>query len=140
MEWRGIICTLFFILSIGESSSRFQMIWLPNLGAGVDVAGTYFTWPILSASVFVTVAILISMYLIFEHLASYNQPEVGLFICITFSLIKAGTLLIDHNFCYRNRSFLLDLFSWSLSMPWNRYMIDKLTTIFVTSHICSSVS
>jgi hypothetical protein len=34
------------------------------------------TWPILSASVFVVIAILLPMYLIFEHLASYNQPEV----------------------------------------------------------------
>jgi len=73
MEWRGILCSLLFIVSVGESSSRFGIMWHPNLG--VD-SGQYLTWPILSASVFVVIAILLPMYLIFEHLASYNQPEV----------------------------------------------------------------
>lgn len=73
MEWRGILCSLFFIISMGESSSRFGIMWLPNLG--VDT-GKSFSWPILSASVFVVVAIVLPMYLIFEHLTAYNQPEV----------------------------------------------------------------
>lgn len=88
MEWRGILCSLFFILSMGESSSRFRLMWLPNLVAVVDDAENTFTWPILSASVFVLVAILLPMYLIFEHLASYNQPEVCYFwlICLNSKL------------------------------------------------------
>lgn len=51
-------------------------MWSVNLGADSAVA---FSWPVFSASIFVLVALVLSMYLIFEHLAAYNQPEVHSF-------------------------------------------------------------
>ncbi|CAF2204652.1 hypothetical protein YC2023_093091 [Brassica napus] len=130
MEWRGIICSLFFILSIGESSSRFRIMWLPNLGAGVDFSGTYFTWPILSASVFVTVAILISMYLIFEHLASYNQPEeqkflIGLILMVPVYALESFLSLVNSEAAF-NCEVIRDCYEAFALYCFERYMIACL--------------
>ena len=73
MGWRGVFYSLFFFLTLVESSSRSGKMW--SLDLGVESA-TFFSWPIFSASIFVAVALVLSMYLIFEHLAAYNQPEV----------------------------------------------------------------
>ena len=65
-------------------------MWSLNLGAESAIV---YSWPIYSASIFVAVALLLSMYLIFEHLAAYNQPEVysysrlvvgNFFFCVLF--------------------------------------------------------
>ena len=73
MGWRGVFYSLFFLLNLVESSTRSGKMWSLNLHAESAIA---FSWPIYSASIFVAVAVLLSMYLIFEHLAAYNQPEV----------------------------------------------------------------
>uniref|UniRef100_A0A2N9EK52 Uncharacterized protein n=1 Tax=Fagus sylvatica TaxID=28930 RepID=A0A2N9EK52_FAGSY len=52
-------------------------MWSLNLGAESAIV---YSWPIYSASIFVAVALLLSMYLIFEHLAAYNQPEEQKFL------------------------------------------------------------
>lgn len=72
MGWTGGFYFVFFLFTLVESSSRSGMLVL-NLGT----ESTYvINWPIFSASIFVLVALVLSMYLIFEHLAAYNQPEV----------------------------------------------------------------
>lgn len=76
MEWRGILVSLFFILSLAESSGRSGLLWSINLGGGQTFI---YSWSIWSASLFVLVALFLSMYLIFEHLSAYNQPEVRYF-------------------------------------------------------------
>ncbi|KOM48391.1 hypothetical protein LR48_Vigan07g209500 [Vigna angularis] len=47
-------------------------MWLQNLGE--ESRGTV-SLTVFSASIFVVAALVLSMYLVFEHLASYNQPE-----------------------------------------------------------------
>lgn len=39
-------------------------------------SGLLHSWPILTAGIFVSVTLLLSFYLMFEHLGAYNQPEV----------------------------------------------------------------
>lgn len=77
MGWRGVFYSLFFLLKLVESSGGSGKMWLLNLGAESTI---FSSWPIFSASIFVAVAVVLSMYLIFEHLAAYNQPEVLLFL------------------------------------------------------------
>ncbi|XP_022773347.1 protein LAZ1 homolog 1 isoform X4 [Durio zibethinus] len=77
MGWRGVFYSSLFLLTLVESSSRSEKILLPYLGAQKAVE---FSWPVFSASIFVFVALVLSMYLIFEHLASYNQPEEQKFL------------------------------------------------------------
>lgn len=73
MGWKGGFYLFFFLFTLVESSSRAGNMWLLNMGAE---SAFVINWPVVSASVFVLVALLLSMYLIFEHLAAYNQPEV----------------------------------------------------------------
>ena len=65
--------TFHILFKIVESSSRSRKMWLLNLSTE---AAPNFSWTILSAGVFVLVALVLSTFLIIEHLASYNQPEV----------------------------------------------------------------
>jgi Kef-type K+ transport system membrane component KefB len=69
-----ILCSSIFLFTVVESTSRSGNMWLHNVG--VESTGTV-SWTVFSASIFVLVALVLSMYLIFEHLAAYNQPEVG---------------------------------------------------------------
>ncbi|KAI9111811.1 hypothetical protein K1719_017501 [Acacia pycnantha] len=47
---------------------------MPEAKDCVESAGT-FSWVIFNSSIFVLVALILSTYLIFEHLSAYNQPE-----------------------------------------------------------------
>ncbi|XP_031743271.1 protein LAZ1 homolog 1 isoform X3 [Cucumis sativus] len=110
MGWRRVFFyTLFILFKMVESSSRSGKMWLLNLSSE---AAPKFSWTILSAGVFVFAALVLSTFLIIEHLASYNQPEhVVLFCCLTFSvqglymlsvcfhlLISRGTEVFDWSY------------------------------------------
>lgn len=73
MSWKKILLSLLFLLNLVESSGRSVDMWLINLGSGPTLL---YSWTICSAGIFVLVALVLSTYLIFEHLAAYNQPEV----------------------------------------------------------------
>lgn len=113
MGWRGVFYSSLFLLTLVESSSRPQEILLPNLG---EQKAVEFSWPIFSASIFVFVALVLSMYLIFEHLASYNQPEVFYHLCILvwifFTYFRSHIIIVFHVFIdvpllfnFRSRNF-----------------------------------
>ncbi|GAB4844706.1 hypothetical protein Ancab_038108 [Ancistrocladus abbreviatus] len=55
-----------------ESTSRSGKVWSLSLGNGPTFLHS---WMITTAFIFVLVAIVLSTYLIFEHLAAYNRPE-----------------------------------------------------------------
>lgn len=71
--WRVVLLFLFLVLSLAESSSRPWSMWPSNFGAEQTFL---YSWTIFTASICVLVALFLSTYLIFEHLAAYNQPEV----------------------------------------------------------------
>lgn len=71
----NVLCSCIFLFTVVESTSRSGSMW-PGIGG--ESTGTV-SWTVFSASIFVLVALVLSMYLIFEHLAAYNQPEV--YIC-----------------------------------------------------------
>lgn len=73
MGRRELFYCLVLLLPLAESSSRLGSGWLLNLGAETSVE---LSWTSFSASIFVLVALVLSTYLIFEHLGAYNQPEV----------------------------------------------------------------
>lgn len=93
-----ILCSSIFLFTVVESTSRSGSMWLHNVG--VESTGTV-SWTVFSASIFVLVALVLSMYLIFEHLAAYNQPEVGTRVpllltfesCLFYPLLQQINLL-----------------------------------------------
>ncbi|KAL6348573.1 hypothetical protein AAG906_016087 [Vitis piasezkii] len=61
-----------------------------------------YSWAISSASIFVLVALVLSMYLIVEHLAAYNQPEeqkflIGLIVMVPVYALESFLSLLDSN-------------------------------------------
>ncbi|XP_019083413.1 PREDICTED: protein LAZ1 homolog 1 [Camelina sativa] len=128
MEWRGILCSLLFIFSVGESSSRFGIMW-QSTNIVVD-SGQYFTWPILSASVFVVIAIILPMYLIFEHLASYNQPEeqkflIGLILMVPVYAVESFLSLVNSEAAF-NCEVIRDCYEAFALYCFERYLIACL--------------
>lgn len=81
MRWRGVLLSLLCLAPLGESTDRLSRFWSANLGAETS---PLYKWSVTSAGIFVAVALVLSMYLIFEHLAAYNKPEVCLFRCSDF--------------------------------------------------------
>ncbi|CAL5386548.1 unnamed protein product [Camellia sinensis] len=65
------------LVAAGQSSGRSSKMWLINLSAGSTLL---YSWTICSAGIFVLVALVLSMYLIFEHLAAYYKPEEQKFL------------------------------------------------------------
>lgn len=78
MGWKGVLVLFLCLATLGESTNRLERFWSVNLNAGTSAL---YSWAVTSAAVFVVVALTLSMYLIFEHLAAYNQPEVSLGVC-----------------------------------------------------------
>ncbi|KAM2909514.1 hypothetical protein FF1_002486 [Malus domestica] len=127
MGWRGILCSSFFFISLVESSSRLGEMWSLNLGAESSAA---FSWPILSASIFVLVALFLSMYLIFEHLAAYNQPEeqkflIGLILMVPVYALESFLSLLDSNVAF-NCEAIRDCYEAFALYCFERYLIACL--------------
>jgi len=79
-----IVCSSIFLFTLVEATSRSGIMW--PLKIGVESTGTI-TLAVFSSSIFVLVALVLSTYLIFEHLAAYNQPEVFSFAPFLLDLI-----------------------------------------------------
>ncbi|RRT68509.1 hypothetical protein B296_00038256 [Ensete ventricosum] len=71
-----VFSVLFLLLPLAESSRSWKML---NMSLGGE-ANLLPGWPILSAGAFVLVALVLSLFLIVEHLAVYNQPEEQKFL------------------------------------------------------------
>lgn len=73
MAWKKILSVLLLLLPLAESLGRSRKLLPFYL---VSQSNVLSSWPILSAGVFVAVSLVLSLFLISEHLAVYNQPEV----------------------------------------------------------------
>ncbi|KAJ4966238.1 hypothetical protein NE237_018087 [Protea cynaroides] len=99
MAWRKILYSLILFITIVESSSR--SLKMGSLHLGVE-SNSLYSWPILSAGVFVVVALVLSLFLIFEHIADYNQPEeqkflIGLILMVPVYASESFLSLLDSN-------------------------------------------
>ncbi|KAJ6306876.1 hypothetical protein OIU78_022061 [Salix suchowensis] len=80
-----------------ESTTQSGKVWALYLGAESVVN---VSWPIFSASIFVILALVLSLYLTFEHLAAYNQPEeqkflIGLILMVPVYSLESFLSLLD---------------------------------------------
>ncbi|KAL5714648.1 hypothetical protein ACHQM5_016579 [Ranunculus cassubicifolius] len=75
MEWKGVFCFLFFWFTLANATSRSEEVWSPSLGGTLIYNST-----IITAGLSVFVALLLSSYLIIEHIVAYNQPEEQKFL------------------------------------------------------------
>ncbi|KAF7829751.1 protein LAZ1-like protein 1-like [Senna tora] len=99
------------------------------LNLGLDSTRT-FSWTIFSSSVFVLVALVLSMYLIFEHLAAYNQPEeqkflIGLILMVPVYALESYLSLLDSSSAF-NCEVIRDCYEAFALYCFERYLIACL--------------
>lgn len=76
MDWKGSSLSVLFFVTLVESRFISGEDWFRNIGATSTGSSIFYNWAICSAGIFVLAALILSMYLMFEHLAAYHQPEV----------------------------------------------------------------
>lgn len=97
MAWKGVFCSLLLCFSLAESSSRSWKIFSYDSGL---YSSMLLNWPVLSAGIFVIVSVVLSLFLVFEHLSVYNQPEeqkflIGLILMVPVYAVESFLSLLD---------------------------------------------
>ncbi|KAI3942324.1 hypothetical protein MKW92_041461 [Papaver armeniacum] len=148
MAWRGVFYVFFMLISAVDSSSRSGKVWSVNLGGEL-----IYSWPVLTARVSVLVPLSLSLFLIFEHIAAYNQPEeqkflIGIILMEPVYALESFLPLLDPNstcICETMRDFYeafalycferyliacLGMCSWHCSHVTILHVMNVLTIIF----------
>ncbi|GMP46539.1 hypothetical protein CsSME_00014653 [Camellia sinensis var. sinensis] len=102
-------------------------MWLINLSAGSTLL---YSWTICSAGIFVLVALVLSMYLIFEHLAAYYKPEeqkflIGLILMVPVYALESFLSLLNSNVAF-NCEIIRDCYEAFALYCFERYLIACL--------------
>ncbi|XAR62444.1 hypothetical protein NMG60_11017197 [Bertholletia excelsa] len=102
-------------------------MWLFNVDAGPTFL---YSWTICSASIFVLVALVLSMYLIIEHLAAYNQPEeqkflIGLILMVPVYSLESFLSLLNSDAAF-NCEVIRDCYEAFALYCFERYLIACL--------------
>ncbi|KAL7176234.1 hypothetical protein ACSBR2_029731 [Camellia fascicularis] len=127
MNGKGVLFSLFLVLTLVESSGSSGKMLPINLGSG---ATFLYSWTMCSAGVFVLVAFVLSMYLLFEHLAAYNQPEeqkflVGLILMVPVYALESFMSLLDSKASF-NCEIIRDCYEAFALYCFERYLIACL--------------
>uniref|UniRef100_A0A7N0USJ9 Uncharacterized protein n=1 Tax=Kalanchoe fedtschenkoi TaxID=63787 RepID=A0A7N0USJ9_KALFE len=139
-KYYSTVGLLFLLFSSVESSSISEHIRSLKLGVEATVASS---WPVLSASIFVLTALVLSTFLIFEHLASYNQPEeqkflIGLILMVPVYALESFISLLNSNAAF-NFEVIRDCYEAFALYCFERYLIaclggEERTIEFMESH------
>ncbi|XP_052189043.1 protein LAZ1 homolog 1 isoform X2 [Diospyros lotus] len=102
-------------------------MWPVNLFVGQTLL---YSWTICSASLFVLVALVISMHLIVEHLSAYNQPEeqkflIGLILMVPVYALESFLSLL-HSSAAFNYEVVRDCYEAFALYCFERYLIACL--------------
>ncbi|KAK1427173.1 hypothetical protein QVD17_15856 [Tagetes erecta] len=124
VRWTAAFLFLSLILTLVESSNRPWSIWSGSLGAERSYL---FTWTLFSASICVLVALFLSTYLIFEHLAAYNRPEeqkflIGLVLMVPVYSLESFLSLLDADDAF-NYEIIRDWYEAFALYCFGRYLI-----------------
>ncbi|KAJ6681535.1 ORGANIC SOLUTE TRANSPORTER-RELATED [Salix koriyanagi] len=122
-----------------ESTTQSGKVWALYLGAESVVN---VSWPIFSASIFVILALVLSLYLTFEHLAAYNQPEeqkflIGLILMVPVYSLESFLSLLDSSVAF-NCEAIRDCYEAFALYCFERYLIACLGGEENTIHFLES--
>lgn len=73
MGWKVVLLSFLHIATLVDAMSKLDRFWSMDTNVGTSALHS---WVVSSAAIFVLMALILSMYLIFDHLIAYNQPEV----------------------------------------------------------------
>nr|XP_016454078.1 PREDICTED: protein LAZ1 homolog 1-like isoform X3 [Nicotiana tabacum]XP_016454079.1 PREDICTED: protein LAZ1 homolog 1-like isoform X3 [Nicotiana tabacum] len=146
MGWRGILVLLLFSITLVESSRNAEKMWSLNVVSG---SSPLYSWALYSAGFSVLVAVVLSMYLIVEHLAAYHQPEeqkflIGLILMVPVYALESFLSLLDSNAAF-NCEIIRDCYEAFALYCFERYLIaclggEKNTIEFMESQSVVSSS
>ncbi|XP_055835790.1 protein LAZ1 homolog 1 [Solanum dulcamara] len=146
MGWRGILVSLLFSITLVESSGNSGKLWSLYIVSG---SSPLYSCAVYSAGFFVLVAVVLSMYLIVEHLAAYNQPEeqkflIGLILMVPVYAVESFLSLMDSNAAF-NCEIIRDCYEAFALYCFERYLIaclggEKNTIEFMESQSVVSSS
>ncbi|KAL4559123.1 hypothetical protein LXL04_031257 [Taraxacum kok-saghyz] len=127
IEWRVVLLFLSSILTLAESSSTPWSMWSNNFSAEQTLL---YRCTIFSASFCVLVALFLSTYLIFEHLAAYNQPEeqkflIGVVLMVPVYALESYLSLLDADAAF-NYEIIRDWYEAFALYCFGRYLIACL--------------
>ncbi|XP_057442837.1 protein LAZ1 homolog 1-like isoform X2 [Lotus japonicus] len=127
MGLAGILYFSIFLFTPIESTSRAGYMWPQN--TGVESIATV-SWTVFSSSIFVLVALVLSMYLIFEHLSAYNKPEeqkflIGLILMVPVYASESFLSLVDSGAAF-NSEVIRECYEAFALYCFERYLIACL--------------
>lgn len=116
-----------FVSNFVEASVRYADSWPLYFNNGQSIL---YNFTITSASIFVIVALVLSMYLIFQHLAAYNQPEeqkfmIGLILMVPVYALESFLSLVDSKAAF-NCEVIRDCYEAFAMYCFERYLIACL--------------
>ncbi|KAK7353295.1 hypothetical protein VNO80_18739 [Phaseolus coccineus] len=122
-----ILCSSIFLFTLVEATSKSGTLW--PLKLGMESTGTI-SWTVFSSSIFMFVALVLSTYLIFEHLAAYNQPEeqkflIGLILMVPVYALESFLSLLDSSAAF-NCEVIRDCYEAFALYCFERYLIACL--------------
>ncbi|KAK7293727.1 hypothetical protein RJT34_16600 [Clitoria ternatea] len=127
MELVAILCSSIFLLTVVESTSRADNMLPQN--SVLESTGSV-SWTVVSSSIFVVVALVLSLYLVFEHLAAYNQPEeqkflIGLILMVPVYASESFLSLLDSSAAF-NTEVIRECYEAFALYCFERYLIACL--------------
>lgn len=127
MGWKWVFYVFFFLSTVGESAAGSGKIWYLELATGTT---SLYSWTIASSSIFVLTALVLSLCLIFEHLAAYNQPEeqkflIGLILMVPVYAVESFLSLLDSKAAF-NCEVIRDCYEAFALYCFERYLIACL--------------
>ncbi|KAK8966247.1 hypothetical protein KSP40_PGU014145 [Platanthera guangdongensis] len=103
MTSKMVFFSILFFLSVAESSGFSRKMLYLNLDGKSNIL---LSWPILSAGIFVLVSVVLSLFLVFEHLLVYYQPEeqkflIGIILMVpVYAVESMGISAIVHLYVF----------------------------------------
>jgi hypothetical protein len=79
MAPKNMIRVILVLIHVSSCFGRSGKMFSPGF---ISAAKSLPSWPIFSAGISVTVALVLSLFLTLEHLCAYHQPEVVFFLKI----------------------------------------------------------
>ncbi|XP_014522367.1 protein LAZ1 homolog 1 [Vigna radiata var. radiata] len=127
MSLIDILCSSRFLFTLVEATSRSGAMWPLKLEMESTVT---IGWTVFSSSIFMFVALVLSTYLIFQHLAAYNQPEeqkflIGLILMVPVYALESFLSLLDSGAAF-NCEVIRDCYEAFALYCFERYLIACL--------------